>query len=53
MPCTLATLNQEVGMGLGMQAGEARLRDAVTQGGFTRFRQATATPFNLILEVRP
>lgn len=53
MLCTPASLSQEVGLGLGAQAGEARLRDVVEQGGFTRFRQAAATPFNLILEARP
>jgi SAM-dependent methyltransferase len=51
--CTPASLSQEVGLGLGAQAGEARLRDVVTQGGFTRFRRATETPFNLVLEARP
>jgi SAM-dependent methyltransferase len=51
--CTPASLSQEVGLGLGAQAGEARLRDVVTQGGFSRFRRATETPFNLILEARP
>ena len=53
MLCTPASLSQEVGLGLGAQAGEARLREVVTQGGFTRFRRATETPFNLILEARP
>lgn len=53
MICTPASLSQEVGLGLGAQAGEARLRDVVTKGGFTRFRRATETPFNLILEARP
>ncbi len=51
--CTPASLSQEVALGLGAQAGEARLRDVVTKGGFTRFRRATETPFNLILEARP
>jgi hypothetical protein len=51
--CTQASLAQEVGLALGAQAGEARLRDVVTQGGFTRFRRAAETPFNLIFEVRP
>ncbi len=50
--CTPASLSQEVGLGLGAQAGEARLRDVVTKGGFKRFRRATETPFNLILEAR-
>lgn len=53
MLCTPASLSQEVGLGLGAQAGEARLREVVTQGGFSRFRRATETPFNLILEARP
>ena len=51
--CTPASLAQEVGTALGAQAGEARLRDVITRGGFTRFRRATETPFNLVLEVRP
>jgi hypothetical protein len=41
------------GPALGAQAGEARLRDVVTRGGFSRFRRATETPFNLVLEARP
>lgn len=53
MICTPASLSQEVGLGLGAQAGEARLREVVTAGGFTRFRRATETPFNLVLEARP
>ena len=51
--CTPASRDQEVGLALGAQAGEARLRDVVTEGGFTRFRRATETPFNLVLEARP
>lgn len=53
MVCTPASLDQEVGLALGAQAGEARLRDVARQGGFTRFRRAAETPFNLILEARP
>jgi SAM-dependent methyltransferase len=41
------------GPALGAQAGEARLREVATAGGFTRFRRATQTPFNLVLEARP
>src|SRR2546425_1211532 len=52
MVCTPASLAQEVGLALGAQAGEKRLRDVLTQAGFTRVRRATATPFNLVLEVR-
>jgi SAM-dependent methyltransferase len=51
--CTPASLSQEVGLALGAQAGEARLREVVTKGGFTRFRRATETPFNLIFEAKP
>jgi hypothetical protein len=51
--CTPASLSQEVGLGLGAQAGEARLREVVTSGGFTRFRRAAQTPFNLVFEARP
>jgi SAM-dependent methyltransferase len=53
MICTPASLSQEVGLALGAQAGELRLREVVTAGGFNRFRRATQTPFNLILEARP
>jgi hypothetical protein len=48
-----ASLSQEVGLALGAQAGEARIRDVVTSGGFTRFRRAAETPFNLVFEARP
>jgi SAM-dependent methyltransferase len=51
--CTPASLSQEVGLALGAQAGEARIRDVVQAGGFTRFRRAAETPFNLIFEARP
>jgi 2-polyprenyl-3-methyl-5-hydroxy-6-metoxy-1,4-benzoquinol methylase len=53
MFCTPASLAQEVGLGLGSQAGEARLRQVVTAGGFRRFRRAAATRFNMVLEARP
>ncbi|WCB96470.1 hypothetical protein DSM104299_05229 [Baekduia alba] len=51
--CTPASLSQDVGLALGAQAGEARLRDVVTAGGLTRFRRVAETPFNLVLEARP
>jgi 2-polyprenyl-3-methyl-5-hydroxy-6-metoxy-1,4-benzoquinol methylase len=41
------------GAALGAQAGEARIHEAVTQAGFSRFRRATQTPFNLVFEARP
>ena len=53
MICTPASKAQEVGLALGAQAGEARLREVVTAGGFTRVRRAAETPFNLVLEARP
>ncbi|HLG84422.1 MAG TPA: class I SAM-dependent methyltransferase [Bradyrhizobium sp.] len=52
MICTPASLDQEVGLALGAQAGEARLRDVARLAGLSRFRRATETPFNLILEAR-
>jgi SAM-dependent methyltransferase len=51
--CTPASLAQEVGAALGAQAGEARIRAVVTAAGFTRFRRAAETPFNLVFEARP
>lgn len=53
MICTPASMAQEVGLALGAQAGEARMRDVVTKAGFSRFRRATETPFNIIYEARP
>jgi len=50
--CTPASLAQEVGTALGAQAGEARLRGVMEDAGFTRFRRASQTPANLILEAR-
>ena len=51
--CTPNSLSQEVGLGLGAQAGEELLRQVFTQAGFSRFRRAAETPLNLILEARP
>ncbi len=52
MVCTPASRAQEVGLALGAQAGEARLREVVTQGGFKSFRRAAETPFNIVFEAR-
>jgi 2-polyprenyl-3-methyl-5-hydroxy-6-metoxy-1,4-benzoquinol methylase len=52
MICTPASMAQEVGAALGAQAGEKRIRDVVMQGGFTKFRRASETPFNLVYEAR-
>jgi len=51
--CVPTSLDQEIGAALGAQAGEGKLREVVTSGGFRHFRRATQTPFNLILEARP
>lgn len=51
--CTPCSRSQEVGLCLGAQAGETRLREVVTSGGFSRFRRATETPFNIVYEARP
>jgi len=53
MICTPASRAQEVGLCLGAQAGEQRMRAVVTEAGFSKFRRAAETPFNLIYEVRP
>ncbi|HXG17387.1 MAG TPA: methyltransferase domain-containing protein [Calidithermus sp.] len=53
MICTPNSLSQEVGAALGAQAGEARLRQVAVEAGFTRFRRAAQTPFNLVFEARP
>lgn len=53
MICTPASRSQEVGLALGAQAGEQRIRDIVTEAGFTRFRRAAETPVNLVYEARP
>lgn len=53
MVCTPASISQEVGLALGAQAGPKRLEQVARDGGFTGFRVATSTPFNLILEARP
>jgi SAM-dependent methyltransferase len=50
--CTPNSLSQEVGLALGAQAGEARLRKVFLEAGFDSFRRATQTPFNLVLEAR-
>jgi ubiquinone/menaquinone biosynthesis C-methylase UbiE len=51
--CTPCSRSQEVGLCLGAQAGEARIREVVTAAGFKRFRRATETPFNIVYEARP
>ena len=53
MVCTPASLSQDVGLALGAQAGEGRLTEVIKEGGFTRVRRATETPFNLVLEAKP
>lgn len=51
--CVPASLNQEVGVALGAQAGEKRLTDVLKEAGFTRVRKAVAAPFNMVIEARP
>jgi len=51
--CTPCSRSQEVGLCLGAQAGEKRIREVVTSAGFTRFRRAAETPFNIVYEARP
>jgi len=51
--CTPCSRSQEVGLCLGAQAGEGRIREVVNKAGFSRFRRATETPFNIVYEARP
>jgi 2-polyprenyl-3-methyl-5-hydroxy-6-metoxy-1,4-benzoquinol methylase len=51
--CTPVSLSQEVGLGLGAQAGQERLTRVLKEAGFSRVRRAAETPFNMILEARP
>jgi SAM-dependent methyltransferase len=53
MACTPNSLSQEVGLGLGAQAGEEHLRQVAIEAGFARLRRAAQTPVNLILELTP
>ncbi len=51
--CTPCSRSQEVGLCLGAQSGEKRIRDVVTQAGFSRFRRAAENPFNIVYEAKP
>lgn len=51
--CTPSSLAQDVGLALGAQAGEVRIREVVTSGGFSSFRRVAETPFNIVYEARP
>jgi 2-polyprenyl-3-methyl-5-hydroxy-6-metoxy-1,4-benzoquinol methylase len=53
MVCVPTSLSQEVGAALGAQAGESRLREVISAGGFRSIRRAAETPFNMVLEARP
>jgi len=52
MICTPGSKAQEVGLALGAQAGEGRLRDVLTKAGFSTVRRAAETPFNMVIEAR-
>ena len=52
MICVPTSLDQEVGEGLGAQAGEAKLSEVIRSGGFTHVRRAFTGPFNMVLEAR-
>ncbi|CAM3227127.1 class I SAM-dependent methyltransferase [Nocardioides dubius] len=51
--CTPTSLAQDVGLALGTQAGPARIKEVVMEGGFSRFDLVAQTPFNNVFEVRP
>jgi len=50
--CTAASKAQEVGLALGAQAGEARMRALFDEADFSSFRRATETPFNIVYEAK-
>ena len=50
--CVPCSLSQEVGLGLGAQAGPANIEKVARSGGFSHFRKAAETPFNMVFEVR-
>lgn len=50
--CVPASLGQEVGAALGAQAGQRKLTEVVSAGGFSSVRRAAETPFNMVLEAR-
>jgi hypothetical protein len=51
--CTPCSRSQEVALCLGAQSGEKRIREVATAAGFSRFRRAAETPFNVVYEARP
>ena len=51
--CTPSSLSQDVGLALGAQAGESRIREIVLGAGFSSFRRVAETPFNMVFEARP
>jgi SAM-dependent methyltransferase len=53
MVCTPNSRSQEIGLALGAQAGERRLREVMHEAGFRQFRRATQTPFLVVLEAKP
>ena len=52
MVCTPVSLSQEVGLGLGAQAGPKRLTEVLNAAGLSRVRRAAETPFNMVLEAK-
>jgi SAM-dependent methyltransferase len=53
MVCVPTSLDQEVGEGLGAQAGPAKIHHVVAGAGFSKVREATRGPFNMVIEARP
>lgn len=51
--CTPNSLSQPVGLALGSQAGEARLREVLTEAGFSSVRRAAENDFNMVLDATP
>jgi hypothetical protein len=51
--CTPNSLSQEVGLGIGTQAGPARLQEVAAAGGLRNFEIVAQSPINLVIQVRP
>jgi hypothetical protein len=52
MVCVPASKSQEVGLGLGAQAGQKQLTEVLNAAGFSQVRRAATTPTNLVLEAK-
>ena len=50
--CTPSSLSQDVGRGMGAQSGESGMRAVFDEAGFSHFRAAHTSPFNIVYEAK-